>query len=169
MPKQGLQRSSYGVLIIGGKLYSVINHESVLLKAEILVLVHSSEMHKDDCLKKTSKFSHSFINWGCMLQWESLSQKSKHMCTMNFLILLIENRFNNDKANFQINNVCHNSAKSIKAFLRWRYINFMTWKTVWISIWVEIKKWFIMRLHLTKLICQLLSGVKLVWILFSFS
>ena len=78
---------------------------------------HSNEICKDDCPKKTSKFSKLFIIWGCRLFKgpEEIaiiaSTISVHMYNEileNFLISLIENWFGNDEVIIQDNNAsCH--------------------------------------------------------------
>lgn len=50
----------------GWEWYSIMTHDSALAKEMMLELLSGIIPIKDGYLKKTSKFIHSFIIWGCM-------------------------------------------------------------------------------------------------------
>lgn len=92
----------------------------------------SSEIYKDDCLKKTSKFPQSLMIWGCMsgkgtgemaVVKSSINAQVYIEILDSFLIPSIENMF----VIFQDDNASCHRAKTVKAFLGERLIQSMSW------------------------------------------
>lgn len=122
--------------------------------AGTFVCCRSNEMHKDDHLKKTTKFPNSFIIWGCMSS-KGPGEMTILTSTVNgqvyieildtFLIPLIEKKFGDDVI-FQDDNASWHRAKIVKAFLQERHINSMTWPANSLdlnpigNLWWKLKK-----------------------------
>ena len=92
-------------------------------------------MHKEDSQKKTSKFPKLFINWGCrsfkrpgeMAIINSIINAYVYIEILdNFLILSIENWFDDMEVIFQNNYASCHRAKRIKAFLQKKNIKSTT-------------------------------------------
>lgn len=104
--------------------------------AGTFVWCRSSEIYKEDCLKKTSKFPHSLMIWGCMsgkgtgemaVVKSSINAQVYIDILDSFLIPSIENMFGDGEIIFQDDNASCHRAKTVKAFLAERRIQTMPW------------------------------------------